>query len=87
VVPVTAITEGSKMYLEYHIFNHPSPTFILVGVPLRALLRGAENGECMKMAVGYQDFSTSFARTVNHAAKDKLEEDLLQQMMATTMEE
>jgi hypothetical protein len=29
----------------------------------------------------------SFARAVNHAAEDELEEDLLQQVMATTLEE
>jgi hypothetical protein len=52
VVPITTIIEGSKMCLEYHIFHHPSPTFILVRVPLCALLRGANNGECLKMAVG-----------------------------------
>jgi hypothetical protein len=75
------------MCLEYHIFRHPSPTFILVGVPLRALLRGTDNGECLKMVVGHQEFSTSFAHAVNHAAKDELEEDLLQQVMATTLEE
>jgi hypothetical protein len=69
---------GSKMCLQYHIFHHPSPTFILVGVPLHALLRGTNNGECMKMAVGRQEFSTSFAHTVNHAAKDELEDDFLQ---------
>jgi hypothetical protein len=33
VVPITTIIEGSKMCLEYHIFDHPGPTFILVGVP------------------------------------------------------
>jgi hypothetical protein len=66
------------MCLQYHIFHHPSPTFILVGVPLHALLRGTNNGECMKMAVGRQEFSTSFAHTVNHAAKDELEDDFLQ---------
>jgi hypothetical protein len=38
-------------------------------------------------AVGHQEFSTSFAHAVNHAAKDELEEDLLQQVMATTLEE
>jgi hypothetical protein len=27
---------------------------------------------------GHQEFSTSFARAVNHAAKDELEEELLQ---------
>jgi hypothetical protein len=45
VVPITAIIEGSKMCLEYHLFHHPGPTFILVGVPLRALLRGTDNGK------------------------------------------
>jgi hypothetical protein len=39
------------------------------------------------MAVGLQEFSTSFARAVNHAAEVELEEDLLQHVMATTMEE
>jgi hypothetical protein len=29
------------------------------------------------MAVGHQEFSTSFARGVNHATEDELEEDLL----------
>jgi hypothetical protein len=51
------------------------------------LLRGADNGECLKMAVGHQEFSTSFARAVNHEAEDRLEEDLLLQVMATTLEE
>jgi hypothetical protein len=74
------------MCLEYHIFHHPGPTFILVGVPLHALLRGTDIGECLKMAVGHQEFSTSFAGTVNHAAEDELEEDLLQPAMATTLE-
>jgi hypothetical protein len=74
------------MCLEYHIFHHPGPTFILVGVPLHALLRGTNIVECLKMAVGHQEFSTSFARTVNHAAEDELEEDLLQPAMATTLE-
>jgi hypothetical protein len=77
----------SKMCLEYHIFHHPGLTFILVGVPLHALLREADNGEYMKMAVGHQEFLTSFARVVNHAVEDELEEDLLQQVMATTLEE
>jgi hypothetical protein len=72
VVPITTIIEGSKMCLEYHVFQHPSPTFILVG------LRGTNNGECLKMAVGHQEFLTSFTRAVNHAAEDELEEDLLQ---------
>jgi hypothetical protein len=39
------------------------------------------------MVVGHQEFSTSFARAVNHVAKDELEEDLLQQVMTTTLEE
>jgi hypothetical protein len=87
VVPITIAIEGSKMCLEYHIFHHPGPTFIQVGVPLRALLRGTNNGECLNMAVEHQEFSTSFARTVNNLADDELEEDLLQQVMTTTLEE
>jgi hypothetical protein len=75
------------MCLEYHIFHHPGLTIILVGVPLHALLRGIDNGECLKMAVGHQQFLTSFTRAINHAAEDKLEEDLLQQVMETTLEE
>jgi hypothetical protein len=39
------------------------------------------------MAVGHQEFSTSFTHTINHAAEDELEEDLLPQVMATTLEE
>jgi hypothetical protein len=87
VVPITTTIEGSKMCLEYHIFHHPGLTFILVGVPLCALLRGTDNGECLKMAVGHQEFSTSFSHTVNHAPEDELDEDILQQVMATTLEE
>jgi hypothetical protein len=75
------------MCLEYHIFHHPSPTFIQVEVPLCTFLRGTDNGECLKMAVGHQEFSTSFARVVYHAAEEKVEEDLLQQVMATTLVE
>jgi hypothetical protein len=75
------------MCLEYHIFHHPGLTFILVGVPLRTLLRWTDNGECLKMVVGHQEFSTRFTRAINHAAEDRLEEDLLQQVMATTLEE
>jgi hypothetical protein len=75
------------MCLEYHIFHHPSPTFILVRVHIHVLLRGIDNGQCLKMAVGHQEFSTSFAHAVNHATVDELEEDLLQQVMATTLEE
>jgi hypothetical protein len=29
-VPITPTIEGSKMCLDYHIFHHPGPTFILV---------------------------------------------------------
>jgi hypothetical protein len=87
VAPITTSIEGSKMFLEYHICHDSGPTFILVGVPLHALLRGVDNAECLKMAVGHQEFLTSFARAVNHAAEDEIEEDLLQQVMATTLEE
>jgi hypothetical protein len=87
VVPITTTIEGCKICLEYHIFHHPGPTFILVGVPLYTLLRWTDNGEYLKMAVGCQEFSTSFTHAVNHAAEDKPEEDLLQQVMATTLEE
>jgi hypothetical protein len=75
------------MCLKYLIFHHPGLTFILVGVPLRSLLRGTNNDECLKMAVRHQEFLTSFARAINHAVEDELEEDLLQQVMATTLEE
>jgi hypothetical protein len=75
------------MCLEYHIFHHPGATFILVGVPLCVLLRGTDNGECLKMVLGHQEFSTSFAHAVNLVAEDELEEDLLQQVMVTTLEE
>jgi hypothetical protein len=39
------------------------------------------------MAVGQQILLTSFARAINHAAEDELEEDVLQQVMAATLEE
>jgi hypothetical protein len=55
--------------------------------PLCTLVGGTNNGECLKMAVGHQEFLTIFARAVNHAAEDELEEDLLQQVTATTLEE
>jgi hypothetical protein len=87
VVPITTTIEGSNMCLEYHIFHHPGPTVILVGVPLHALLRGTNNCECLKMAMGHQKFSTSFTLIVNHAAEDEPGEDLLQQVMETTLEE
>jgi hypothetical protein len=75
------------MCSEYHIFHHLGLTFILGGVNLRALLTGTNNDECLKMVVGQQEFSTSFARTINHAAEDELGENLLLQVMATTLEE
>jgi hypothetical protein len=78
VVPITTSIKGSKMCLEYHIFDYPGPTFILVGVPLHALLKGTGNGESLKMAVEQQILLTSFARAVNYAAEDELEEDVLQ---------
>jgi hypothetical protein len=87
VVPITTTIEGSKICLAYHIFHHPGPTFILVGVPLCALLRGTDSGECLKMVVGHQEFSTNFARPVNYAAENELEEDLLQQVVTTTLED
>jgi hypothetical protein len=73
--------------LEYHIFHYSGPTFILAGVPLHALLKGTDNGESLKMAMGQQILSTSFACVVNNAAEDELEEDVLQQVMATTLKE
>jgi hypothetical protein len=39
------------------------------------------------MVVGLQEFSTSFARAINHASEDEIEENLLQQVMATTLED
>jgi hypothetical protein len=39
------------------------------------------------MAVGHQKFSASFTRTINHVTKDELKEDLLLQVMETTLEE
>jgi hypothetical protein len=39
------------------------------------------------MAVGHQEFSTTFTRIVNHAAEDEQEHDLFQQVMATTLKE
>jgi hypothetical protein len=35
---------------------------------------------------GSEEFSTSFARTVNHAAEEEPREDLLLQVMETTLE-
>jgi hypothetical protein len=55
--------------------------------PFHALLKGTDNGRSLKMAVGQQILLTSFARAINHAAEDELEEDVLQQVMAATLEE
>jgi hypothetical protein len=87
VVPITTSIEGRKVFLEYHIFHYPGPTLILVEVPLCTLLKGTDNGQSLKMAVGQQILSTSFTRAVNHAAENELEEDVLQQVMTTTLEE
>jgi hypothetical protein len=38
VVPITTEIEGSKVYLEYHIFYKLGPAFVLIGVPQRVLL-------------------------------------------------
>jgi hypothetical protein len=87
VVPITSSIEGSKVCLEYHIFHYPGLTFILVGVPLCALLKAINNGESLKMPVGQQILSTSFACAIYHVAEDEVEEDVLQQVMATTLKE
>jgi hypothetical protein len=87
VVPITTSVEGSKVCLEYHIFYYLGPTFILGGVPFHTVLKGTDNGESVKIAVGQQILLTNFAHDVNHAAEDELEEDVLQQLMATTLKE
>jgi hypothetical protein len=66
-----------------HLCNQPR---FYSGSWNRTCCRGTDNSECLKMAMGHQEFSTSFARTVNHAVEDELEEDLLQHVMETTME-
>jgi hypothetical protein len=87
VVPITIEIEGSKVCLEYHIFYKPGPTFILIGVLLRDVLRGADDGEHHKLAIRRIELSTSFSRSINQMAEEELEEDPLQQVMATTLEE
>jgi hypothetical protein len=87
VVPITTEIEGSKVCLEYHIFYKPGPTFILIGVPLRALLRGADDGEGLKLAIGHKEFSTIFFRTTNHVVEEEFKDDPLQQVKTTTLEE
>jgi hypothetical protein len=87
VVPITIEIEGSRVCLEYHIFYKPGPTFVLIGVPLRALLRGADEGGRLKLAIGHKEFLTNFSHTINHAIVEELEEDPLQRVMAATLEE
>jgi hypothetical protein len=78
VVLITTSIEESKVCLAYHIFHYPGPTFILVGVPLNVLLKGTDNAKSLKMVVGQQILSTSFAHVVNYAVEDELEEDVLE---------
>jgi hypothetical protein len=87
LVPITTEIEGSKVCLEYHIFYKHSPTFVLIGVPLRALLRGVDDGEHLKLAIEHIELSTSFSWSINHMAMKELEEDPLQQVMETTLEQ
>jgi hypothetical protein len=56
VVPITTTIERSKLCLEYHIFHYSGMTFILVGIPLCTLLRGTDNGYCMKMTMDIKNF-------------------------------
>jgi hypothetical protein len=51
------------------------------------LLKGTDNGESLKMVVGQQILLISFTRVVNHGVEDEVEEDVLQQVLATTIEE
>jgi hypothetical protein len=51
------------------------------------LLKAINNGESLKMPVGQQILSTSFACAIYHVAEDEVEEDVLQQVMATTLKE
>jgi hypothetical protein len=69
------------------IFEVDFPAEGLGGLSTFGDFLSTNNGESIKMAVGQQILSTSFARAVNHAAEDELEEDVLQQVMATTLEE
>jgi hypothetical protein len=65
----------------------PGPTIILIGVPLHVVLRGADDGEHLKLAIGCIELSTSYSQSINHMAKEELEDDPLQHVMATTLEE
>jgi hypothetical protein len=61
--------------LEYHIFYKPGATFVLIGVPVHALLRAAHDGGHLLLAIGHKELSTNFSRTFNHAVEVELEED------------
>jgi hypothetical protein len=87
VVPITTEIEGSSVCLEYHIFYKPCPTFILIGVPLCALLRGEDEGGLLKLAIEHKELSTNFSHTINHVVEEELKEGPLQQVMAATLEE
>jgi hypothetical protein len=71
---MTTDIEGSKVCLEYHIFYKPGPIFVLIGVPLRALLLWADDGDSLKLAIERKEFSTSFSHTTNHVIEEELEE-------------
>jgi hypothetical protein len=60
------------------VFYKLGPTFVLIGVPLRAFLRGADNGGHLKLAIGHKEYMTNFSHTSNHAVEEELEEDPLQ---------
>jgi hypothetical protein len=78
VVHITTEIEGSRVCLEYHIFYTHGPTFVLIGVPLDAILRGIDRGGRLKLAIGNKEFLTNFSCTINHVVKEELEEDPLQ---------
>jgi hypothetical protein len=86
VIPITTVIEGSKVCLEYHTFYKPGSAFIRNGV-LHALHRGADDGEHLKLAIRRIELSTSFSRSINQMAEQELEDDPLQQVMATTLKE
>jgi hypothetical protein len=53
--------------------------------PTPRIAQMTDNGECLKMAVRQQILLTSFAHAINHAAEDEPKEDVLQQVVATTI--
>jgi hypothetical protein len=57
VVQVTTKIGNAKVCLEYHIFDNLGPTFILIGIPLRALLRGEGEGGELKLSGGNHVFN------------------------------